>query len=200
MTMTVRDAPQLTTWLAEAGRGDVQAQEALFRAYSPAVFRLCLGLLGDADDAEEVLQDSFVYALRNVQRFDPAKSAFQTWMFTIAISRCRNKRRRKWLPQLPLGEAHEVRSEGGGQRPVEAALAARGVRRDLWSALGQLPYAQREVLVLRFFAGMAYAEIGALVDCNPKTAESRARLGIKGLRGLLDAAVLESDLIWDTAT
>ena len=195
MTHDASDA-QLAALLAEAKTGQAQAQEALFRHYSPAVFRLCLGLLGDADDAEEVLQDSFVYALRTLWRYDASKSAFQTWLFTIAVSRCRNKRRRKWLPQLPLSEANELPAERDGQRPVEALLAARGVRQELWQALQKLPYAQREALALRFFSALPYAEIGDLLGCNPKTAESRVRLALKGLRTQFARSELETELAW----
>ncbi len=187
--------PRLTEWLTAASAGDSAAQEALFRTFSPPVYRLCLGLLGDVGDAEEVLQDSFVYALRNLRRYDARRASFRTWLFTIAISRCRNKRRRKWLAQVPLSLAGTV-AASASSRPVEAVLAARGVRQELWQALQLLPYAQRETLVLRFFGGMAYKEIGALLACKPKTAESRARLGLKALRGHLAQLELETELTW----
>ena len=91
-------SPEELGQLLERGRqGDEAACAALYGYFSPLLMRLCLGLLGDVQDAEEVTQDAFVYALRNLKRYDPARSAFPTWLYTIALSRCRNKRRRKLL-------------------------------------------------------------------------------------------------------
>src|SRR5262245_27870974 len=93
---------RMNQWLSAARQGDEDAAEAIYRRFSPAVFRLAASLLNDSDDAAEVMQDTFVYALRNLGRFDPSRAAFQTWLFTIAISRCRNKRRRKWPALVSL--------------------------------------------------------------------------------------------------
>lgn len=172
-------------WLAAAREGDEGAAEALYRRYSPAVFRLATSLLNDAEDAAEVMQDTFVYALRNLRRYDAAKSAFQTWLFTIAISRCRNKRRRKWLPTISLSGFVREETNGASQttlRSVEDWLAARGIRRELWTAIQTLSPNLREALILRFMGGMTYAEIGEAVACSAKAAESRVRTGVAALR------------------
>jgi RNA polymerase sigma-70 factor, ECF subfamily len=177
---------QVADWLQRGLQGDEAACAALYERFSPAVQRLCLGLLGSADDAEEVTQDSFVYALRNLARYDPAKSAFSSWLYTIALSRCRNKRRRKWLAALPL-ELLGAEPRTAGDRQVEATLARRGVRDQLWSALQALPPHLREAVALRYVAEMRYKEIGQAVGCNPKTAESRVRLGLLAMRRTLMA-------------
>jgi RNA polymerase sigma-70 factor (ECF subfamily) len=171
-------------WLNAARAGDEAAAEALYRRYSPAVFRLAAGLLNDAEDADEVTQDTWVYALRNLRRYDSARSAFQTWLFTIAISRCRNKRRRKWLPTVPLSWflRDEARPNGAPLRGLEDWLAARGVRRELWAAVQELSPNLREALILRFIGGLTYAEIGGAVGCGAKAAESRVRTAIASLK------------------
>lgn len=193
--MSTSDPQHLPDLLADATTGDTSAQARLFEHFSGPVYRLCLGLLGDVEDAEEVLQDSFVYAFRNLDRYDPAQAGFQTWLFVIATSRARNKRRRKWLAQVPLAAVGEVRNSDSS-RPVEASLAARGVRRELWQALQTLPDRQREALVLRFFGGMPYKEIGDLLHCKPKTAESRVRLALKALRAVLAPEHVDAELNW----
>ena len=174
---------RLSECIANACRGDERAMEAIFQRHSPAVFRMAAGLLNDAEDAEEVTQDTFVYALRNLSRYDPSRSAFQTWLFTIAISRCRNKRRRKWLATMPLS-LFTRRESGGSQslRSLEDWLAARGVQRELWAAVQTLSPKLREAVVLRFLAGMSYAEIGEAAGCGARAAESRVRTGITALR------------------
>ena len=172
---------QLNGQMAQAAQGDEAACAALYYAFSPAVLRLALGMLNDLADAEEVTQDTFIYALRNLGRFDASRSAFTTWLFTIAISRCRNKRRRKWLPLLPL-EWLANEASPAPERAVEAALERRGVRRQVWAALQKLSPPLREAVVLRYLGGLHYKEIGQAVGCHPKTAESRVRLGVEAMR------------------
>jgi RNA polymerase sigma-70 factor (ECF subfamily) len=183
----------LSEWIRQAAQGDELACATLYNAYSPVVLRLALGLLNDLADAEEVTQDAFVYALRNLSRFDARRSAFTTWLFTIAISRCRNKRRRKWLAQLPLEWLVE---EPAPERTVEAALERRGVHRRVWEALQGLSPNLREAVVLRFLGGLPYKEIGQAMGCNPKTAESRVRLGLHAMRLALHQNGFEAEYEW----
>ena len=176
---------RMTDLLRAAQGGDASAAEALFRQYSPTVFRLTASLLNDADDADEVTQDTFVYALKNLGRYDPVRSAFQTWLFTIAISRCRNKRRRKWLATISLSwlvREEQTTRRGGQIRSLEDWLAARGVQSELWAAVQSLSPKLREALILRFVGELSYAEIGEAAGCGAKAAESRVRTGIAALR------------------
>ncbi len=188
--------PEELRGLIERGRGGEEAAcAALYGHFSPLLMRVGLGLLGDLQDAEEVTQDAFVYALRNLSRFDPARSAFPTWLYTIALSRCRNKRRRKLLVQLPL----DLLSTEGPQQPdrlVESVLARRGVREQVWRALQALRPELREAVALRYLGGMRYKEIGQALGCNPKTAESRVRLGLDRLRQALPERGLEVEVDW----
>jgi RNA polymerase sigma-70 factor (ECF subfamily) len=187
------DGLSLAECLARGVQGDEAACEALFRRFYPQTLRLCLALLGDLADAEEVAQDAFVYALRNLARYDARKAGFRTWLFTIAVSRCRNKRRRKWLPILPLEMAAD---ENFSRTPrlVEALLEKRGLRRQVWDGLRALPGHLREALVLRYLGGLRYDDVGRALGCNPKTAESRVRLGLTTLRRMMRAADVEYDL------
>jgi len=192
---------QLNEQMAQATRGDELACAALYYAFSPAVLHLALGLLNDLADAEEVTQDTFIYALRNLRRFDARRSAFTTWLFTIAISRCRNKRRRKWLPLLPLEWLINEASPGPG-RAVEMTLEKRGVRQQVWAALQKLSPPLREAVVLRYLGGLHYKEIGQAVGCHPKTAESRVRLGLETMRADLRQLAREIEPVlaeWTTS-
>lgn len=185
---------ELTSRLAAATRGDEDACAWLFHRFNQRVFRFAVGLLGDVADAEEVTQDAFVYAFRNLTRFDAAKSSFGTWLFTIALSRCRNKRRRKWLESIPLHLWKESDETGPGGRAVEAALEARGVRRQVWAVVRALSPKLREAISLRYFAELSYAEMGSVTGTSPKTAESRVRLGLKAMRETLAESDLELEL------
>jgi RNA polymerase sigma-70 factor (ECF subfamily) len=192
MTEKVHSPEQLSDWIARGAQRDEAACAALYQHFSSPVLRLCLGLLGSLQDAEEVTQDAFVYALRNLARFDPARSAFSTWLYTIALSRCRNKRRRKFLALLPL-EILSLEAPKQPERLVEALLDRRGVREQIWQALQTLPPRLREPLALRFLAELRYKEIGQALGCNPKTAESRVRMGLAAMRQALRAQGVERE-------
>ena len=182
----------LKDWLARGVQDDETACAALYAHFSPAIQHLALGLLNDLADAEEVMQDTFVYAFRNLARYDSTKSAFSTWLFTIAISRSRNKRRRKWLALFPLEVLTGAALENA-PREVEDVLERRGIRRQVWAALQNISPRLREAVALRFIAGMRYKEIGEALDCNPKTAESRVRLGLAAMRETLAAQGMEAE-------
>lgn len=188
-----RPPADLNDWIARGAIGEQPACAALFDHYYPQVFRLSLGLLNDWHDAEEVAQDTFVYALKNLARYDATRSAFRTWLFTIALSRCRNKRRRKLFELLPL-EALATESVAV-PREVESALERRGVRRQLWQAIQALTPHLREAVVLRYLGEMRFKDVAEALNCNPKTAESRARLGVEAIRRYTQANEIE----WEAA-
>ena len=81
---------------------DTPAAEAIYNQYRDSIYRLAYGLLGEPADAEEVTQDALAYALINIKRYDPERASFATWLHTITISRCRDKRRCRRLSSVPL--------------------------------------------------------------------------------------------------
>ncbi len=186
-------AEQLSAYVQRGMQGDEEACAALFHAFSPTILKLSLALLGNLEDAEEVTQDTFEYALRRLKNYSASRSSFNTWLFTIAISRCRNKQRRLWLHTVPL---EDLTQEAGkdSSRTVELALERRGVRREMWRAMQSLPVGLREAVVLRYFGGLKYGEVGQALKCNPKTAESRVRLGLVALRRILMARGVEPEV------
>ncbi len=168
--------------IARCLAGEQRAYVELYDFYSGLIYRLSYSLLGDREDAEEVLQDSFEYAFRRLDHFDPRKSAFKTWLYRIAVSRCRNKRRRKWLPSFSLSvfDGDEPR-DPTATPPDERALLSEQ-QREVWAAVSDLSPKLREVAILRYYGGLPYAEIGQVLDIPPKTAESRMRLAHQALR------------------
>lgn len=182
------ESADLENWLRRCLAGEENAYSQVYKMYGGAIFRLSYGLLQNREDAEEVLQDTFEYAFRRLSLYDTRKSHFKSWLYQIAVSRCRNKRRRKWLPTLSLGQwlnAGQDVPDEATPAPDEAASLSDEQQR-IWQLLGQLSPKLQEVVVLRYYEGMGYAEIGAILGIPAKTAESRARLAHKALRSLLD--------------
>ncbi|MBL8131256.1 MAG: sigma-70 family RNA polymerase sigma factor [Anaerolineae bacterium] len=171
--------------IAHALGGDQTAYGALYDRYAPSLYRLCYSLLLNREDAEDVTQESFVYAFRNLRRFDAGKSAFKTWMFTIAISRCRNQYRR-FMPQLlDISDLLGLAIAAPRSEQPEAAAARSDAKATVEAALRRLQPRLREAVVLRYGHGLTYREIAEVMNCPQKTAESRVRLAHDALRGLL---------------
>lgn len=186
---------QLTDLIAQACEGDQAACAAIYHRFVQAIYRLAYGVLLDVQDAEEVAQDTFVYALRNLKRYEPSRSAFRTWLYTIAISRCRNKRRRKWLPTITLADFAE--RQASAEPPLEAVAEAHNTREVVLEALHKLSPKLREAVVLRYFDGLSYREMAEVLSCPQKTAESRVRLAHDALYNILTSqhSVLAEGLV-----
>src|SRR5258707_15118138 len=85
--------------------GDQRNQEAfaaLYNTVAPGLYQLAYSILLHQEDAEDVIQEAMVYVFRNLHRYSAERGAFRTWLYTITVSRCRNARRRKWLPTMTL--------------------------------------------------------------------------------------------------
>jgi RNA polymerase sigma-70 factor (ECF subfamily) len=138
---------------------------------------LAYALLDDPADAEEVAQDALNYALTHIDHYDPQRAKFTTWLHTITVSRCRNKRRRRYLPSLSLF----VWRKGGGDAPDPAPGPERqamreAARDEVREAIQSLSYPIREAILLRHWGDYTYQEIANMMGCSLGTAQSRVRL------------------------
>lgn len=167
-------------------RGEQYAYSQLYDRFAAGVYRLCYGLTLNKQDAEDVVQESFVYAFRNLNRFDPDRASFKTWLYTIAVSRSRNTYRRKRFPQVDLSQLFRFEVAAPQAETPEAALTRRNAQETLSEALARLNPQLREAVVLRYGHGLTYREIADIMSCPPKTAESRVRLAHNRLRILLE--------------
>jgi RNA polymerase sigma-70 factor (ECF subfamily) len=169
--------------IAKCLKGEQTGYAALYDQFAPGLYRLCYSLLLNREDAEDVAQESFVYAFKNLHRYDGRLSSFKTWLYTIAICRCRNVYRRH-KPSLDLSS---VLPAPKSETP-EAAMARQSAKEAVEQALASLNPRLREAVVLRYGHGLTFREIAEVMDCPPKTAESRVRLAHDALRGTLGTA------------
>lgn len=185
--------------LAAARHGDQAACTQLFELTAPGVYRLAYSLLLHRQDAEDVLQEVFVYAFRNLAQYDPQRGAFFTWLYTITVSRSRNARRRKWLPTIDLSQMLQFGLEPPAPEEENPEVAT--IRQEAYQALGRalskLSPLLREAVVLRYGSQLTYKEMSAILNCPEKTAESRVRLAHNALRSALQAeeAAMVSQLV-----
>ena len=190
------DEEKLRDLIARCLGGDQTAYAALYEVVAPGLYRLAYSILLERQDAEDVVQEAMVYAFRNLQRYEPARGAFRTWLYTITVSRCRNARRRHWLPTTALGNLLGGNHEPAGpaDHTPEAAIARMDVREALEKALLTLSPRLREAIALRYGQGLTYREMAEILDCPQKTAESRVRLAHEALREAMRATADESML------
>ncbi len=162
--------------------GQQQAFSELYDHYAAGVYRLCYSLLLNQQDAEDITQETFVYAFKNLRRYDAQKSAFKTWLYTIAVSRCRNVYRRQRPPTVDITQ---VLQRGPTSETPEGQLARRAAEDAISEALVTLSPPLREAIVLRYGHGLTFREIAEVMGCPQKTAESRVRLAHERLRNVL---------------
>ncbi len=181
---------QIEALIARCLSGDQSAYAALYEIVAPGLYRLAYSILLHEEDAEDVVQEAMVYAFRNLRHYEVSRGMFRTWLYTITVSRCRNARRRKWLPTTALANLLNL-----GQEPrmpddhtPEAAVARMGVREALEKALADLSPRLREAIALRYGQGLTYREMADVLDCPQKTAESRVRLAHEALREAMGPA------------
>jgi len=169
--------PNLENLIERWQAGDQRAAEIIYNQHRERTFRLAYALLGDAEDAEEVAQDALSYVLQHIDRFDQKRSKFTTWLYMITVSRSRDLIRKRRLPTLSLTAWLQRRQPLPTPGPsVELLAEQRELRNNVWIAVQKLTPMLREAIVLRHWGRHTYQEIGEIVGCPMKTAQSRVRL------------------------
>lgn len=149
-----------------AQAGDDRAFEELVLRHQLPAYRVALRMLGRPQDAEEAAQDALVQAWRALAAFR-AESSFSTWLYRIVTNRCLTMLAAR-RPQQPLDE---IRPDPAGGPDERAEARARFGA--LKGAVLTLTPEQRAVLVLREFEGLAYVEIGAVLDLTEPAVKGR---------------------------
>jgi RNA polymerase sigma-70 factor (ECF subfamily) len=174
-------------------RGDALAIEVLIRRYQNYVYRLCVLVMRNEQDAEDMTQETFIRAFRALPRFEIRQgTSFEAWLYRIAVNACRSRMRRKWYQVLPWPEpAPQMVAEPEGQ-PEHQLL--RGEQRDrILDAIDCLGEKHRLVVILRYYAGLTNEEIARTLGIPSGTVRSRLHIARQRLRGLL--AREEEDLV-----
>lgn len=163
--------------------GDEEAFGELMRRYKRPLLNFVYRVLGEAGEAEDVAQESFVRAYRHLRGFRPGSARFSTWLFRIARNAALDHvRRRARRPEVRLEEAGVAPStEATAATEVQAREAGEQIAR----AVARLPEDQRTALVLAEYQGLSYAEIAEVMACSTKAVESRLYRAKQTLRAAL---------------
>lgn len=184
--------------VAGARAGDAAAFDALVTRHQDRVYRLARRLLGDASDAQDVLQETFLQVYRKLDTFR-GESKFSTWLYRVATNAALMHRR--WRERHPAeslevylpafdDSGHHARRDVDYSRAARAdeILEQRQLAEAAMAALERLPEIYRSVFVLRDLEELSTAETAELLDIEPAAVRQRlhrARLMLRGYLGHL---------------
>jgi RNA polymerase sigma-70 factor, ECF subfamily len=171
--------------LAERIRaGRTEALGELYDAYASTALATALRVVGDREEAEDVVHDAFVAVWRKIDRFDADRGSLRAWLMTVvrnrAIDRIRARR-----PKMDLDDADERSLLRTGPNPTWEAALRRTSAVEVRAAMATLPDEQRRALELAYFEGYTYREVAEMTGVPPGTASGRLRLALAKLRDAL---------------
>jgi RNA polymerase sigma-70 factor (ECF subfamily) len=157
---------KLLIWQFNRGRKEVLRY--IYEKYKDDLVTLAAALLTDVNSAEDVVHDVFVFFLKSLEKFRLTGS-LKGYLATCVANNARNRNKAKQRRQsVGLDEAGTIISSSNG--PYTAAIFGEELHRLSW-ALGQLPYEQREVLLLHMYSGMRFKAIAKSQGISTNTAQ-----------------------------
>ncbi len=174
--------PDIDSLIRQGPGSEAQVIDAMVATYRAGLGRLAAAYLGDADEAEDAVQQVFIAAAGKLASYQPGTN-FKAWLYTIAANTCRGmlrkRQRRRALLNLLRWLGPEI--DAG---PEEAAQE-RDSRRWLWSAVGRLDEKHRMAVILRYQQGLSIQEMAQALGVPEKTAYNRLYDAFQKLRRLL---------------
>ena len=167
--------------LARFRHGDEAALSELYDLHSDLLYSLILRILRDEGDSEDVLQETWVQAWAQRDRWNPDRGSFLSWMVTIARSRAldrvRRREARREKRELHSEEILEVSAQSAGSTAETAAPS-----RQVQAALEALDPQKRRAIELAFWGGLSHSKISETLDAPLGTVKSWVRNGLIDIR------------------
>ena len=188
---TPHDASQIEPELIiRVGKGDQRAFESLYDRSSSLLFSLAVRVLGDREEATDLLQEVYLEVWRKGVRYDPSRGAPIGWLITLtrsrAIDRLRSRASRGQGRTDSIERAGAAELPDGKGSPFEAA-ADRELRQIVTAALASLPRAQQQAVELAYYEGLSHTEIAERLNEPVGTIKTRIKLGMTKLKTALSA-------------
>ncbi len=178
--------------VARVLRGDRQAYALLVEEYKTPVYNLAWRMTRSLSDAEDIAQDAFLRAFRELSRYD-IERRFYTWLYTITLNLIRNhlkkaNRRRANSPFKDIshsGGASDFQPGASNQNADNDELQ-KGLEEQLESCLNKLSPELRELLVLRFYQGLSFEAIADITGFSQSAVKMRVYRGLEKLRNFIE--------------
>jgi RNA polymerase sigma-70 factor (ECF subfamily) len=180
-------------FVAKARGGDTDAFRVLVERHSRPLFRLAFRMTGNQQDAEDVVQDSFLRAYRQLGKFDE-RASFGTWLYRIAVNcsldlvRSRKRRSEHMAPVDSEMEDPVLSLPAPDPTPDRLAMSGE-VRERVAEAMNELSASERTAFVLRHFEGMCIDDVSQVLGCQPGAAKHRVFRAVQKLRRALEPLV-----------
>ncbi|MGQ9625428.1 MAG: RNA polymerase sigma factor [Anaerolineae bacterium] len=159
-------------WIERAKAGDKEAFARLVEAYQVAVYNLTYRMLGNAAEAEDAAQETFLRAYRRLSTFKPEKK-FSTWLLSIASHYCIDQLRRRRFTWLSLEEMPPWQELSGARPHPEEEALRQETCEEVHALLEKLPGPYRAVAILRYWYELSYEEIAEIMDTTESAIKSR---------------------------
>ena len=178
------DREQLRGWLLATADGDRSAFESLYQRTSAKLFGVCLRILGERNEAEEVLQDVFLVIWRKAKQYDADRASPITWLAMIARNKSIDRLRsgRVDRSSVPIDLTAELADDGPSASALADAAIEGGLLHD---CIDELSGDQRGAIRVAFFEGCTYDEIAIRSDTALGTIKSWIRRGLIKLKDCL---------------
>ena len=179
--------------VTKARAGDADAYRVLVERHSRSLFRLAFRMTGNEQDAEDVVQESFLRAYRQIGKFDE-RASFGTWLYRIAVNcsldLCRSRKRRseQMAPADPEMDDPILSLPSNDPTPDRMAMSSE-VRERVAAAMNELSASERTAFVLRHFEGMCIEEVSRVLGCQPGAAKHSVFRAVQKLRRALEPLV-----------
>ena len=171
--------------------GDEAAFKYLVDTYKDRVFNTAIGIVQNAEDAEDVAQEVFIQVFRSVQNFK-AESKLSTWIYRITTTRAldllrsRKSKKRFGIIQRLFGEGNEPEMEIPDFNHPGVALDRKENAARLFKAIGQLPENQKIVFTLHKLEGLSYQEVSEVMGTSVAAVESLLHRAKQNLKKILE--------------
>lgn len=172
------------SWVAAAAQGDATAFRRIVEHHHRALYSMAARLVGDAAEAQDLVQESFAKAYVHLDRFD-ASFRLSTWLHRITLNTCRDHLKSARRRERCAGADPAADQADDALRPDEELARARQAER-VRIALDRLKPAYREVLVLKDLQGLSYEEIRAITGTPITALKIRVVRARAKLRGFLE--------------
>jgi RNA polymerase sigma-70 factor (ECF subfamily) len=182
------DAPSLKDAIRLAQKGDAAAFETIYKMHSRRVYALCLRMVGDPEEAEDLTQEAFLQLFRKIHTFR-GESAFSSWLHRLTANIVLMHFRKKRVAAVSLDEL--IRPDAEKERPAldigapDPQLVGLFDRVNLHAALAQLPEGYRSMFLLHDVHGYEHNEIATMLGCSVGNSKSQLHKARKRLRELL---------------
>jgi len=176
--------------------GNVQAFNMLVKRWECPIYNFTLRYIGDADEARDICQKTFIQAYRNLPKLrDPDK--FTAWIYQIALNTCKDASRKRTLLSFDTlqDNADPILPSTAPTTFPDALAHQQNVRDLLNRALQTLPEEQRVVIIMKEYQGLKFTEIADTLKTPVNTIKSRLYYGLTALKKTFDQWHITEDMM-----